>query len=63
MNSRTLLIVILVSLLSSCDTKPSSSAPLTCHDNPKGRSKAEQMAISDACFRSGQFKKSANKQW
>lgn len=62
MNKTTLLALILTSLLSGCEqSKPLKE--LTCKDDPKGRSKAEQMAIGDACFRRGSFHKSSGRTW
>ena len=56
------LAVTLMCLLSGCDN-PKPVAALTCKDDPTGRSKEEQMAIGDACFRGGSFKKSSGKVW
>lgn len=56
----------LIFLLTGCDSpKPSAEmlAKLTCKDDPKGRSKEEQTAIADACFRGGSFKKSSGIEW
>ena len=54
--------VTLMCLLSGCEN-PKPVAELTCKDDPTGRSKEEQMAIGDACFRGGSFKKSSGKVW
>lgn len=49
-------------VLSGCfDDKPKKA--LTCNDDPKGRPRAEQIAIGDACFKSGTFHKSPYKGW
>lgn len=56
----------LIFLLTGCDKpKPSAEAlaKLTCEDSPNGRSKEEQTAIADACFRGGSFKKSSGRTW
>lgn len=56
------LAMTLMCLLSGCDnSKPVKE--LTCKDDPTGRSKEEQMAIGDACFRGGSFKKSSGRMW
>jgi len=56
------LLFVLIGIISACD-KPKSVAQLTCKDSPVGRTKAEQMAIADACFLGGSFKKSSGKEW
>lgn len=62
MNKTTLFALILAGLLGGCEqSKPLKE--LTCEDDPKGRSKAEQMAIGDACFRRGSFHKSSGREW
>lgn len=47
------------------EDKPKSTKELTCDDDPKGRPRAEQIAIGDACFRGkkDQFHKSPYKEW
>ncbi|MBA2710168.1 MAG: entry exclusion lipoprotein TrbK [Tatlockia sp.] len=54
--------LLLLSLLTGCD-KPKPLTELTCADSPVGRSKEEQIAIGDACFRRGTFTKSSGKGW
>lgn len=62
MKKITILTLTLMCFLSGCE-KPKPLKELTCADDPKGRSKAEQMAIGDACFRRGSFHKSSGHQW
>lgn len=57
------LALILISLLSGCDNAKPSEKPLSCKDNPKGRTQAEQRVIAESCFRSGSFKKSSGIHW
>ncbi len=54
---------VLVSCLAGCGGDKSPAKALTCADNPTGRSKAEQMEIGDACFRSGSYTKSPPRVW
>lgn len=59
-----LLITGVVLALGGCfEDKPKKA--LTCDDDPKGRSRAEQIEIGDACFRGkkDQFHKSPYKGW
>jgi len=58
-----LMALLLIGLLTGCDQPSKSTAELTCKDDPEGRSKAEQTAIADACFRQGSFKKSSGMEW
>ena len=57
-----LLVWVLVSLLTGCDSSKPAKV-LTCQDDPTGRSKEERMAIGDACFRGGSYKKSPPMAW
>ncbi len=55
---------VLAGLLFGCDQPEQPKAiELSCNDSPQGRSKAEQTAIADACFRQGRFKKSSGMEW
>lgn len=62
MNQSHLMALLLIGLLSGCK-EPKPVTELTCKDSPKGRPKAEQTAIADACFRQGSFKKSSGMEW
>ncbi len=58
--------IVLTYLLTGCEgeqAKTESLSKLTCKDSPIERSKEEQTAIADACFRSGNFVKSSGKEW
>ncbi len=57
------LALVLSGLLAACSESPKPVAELTCQDSPQGRSKEEQTAIADACFRQGGFKKSSGREW
>ena len=63
MKKADLLVLVLVGLLAGCDNAKSPAKELTCKDDPTGRPKAEQIAIGDACFRGGSFKKSVEIGW
>ena len=63
MNQSHLMALLLVGLLSGCDQPPKPATELNCKDSPKGRPKAEQTAIADACFRQGSFKKNSGMEW
>ena len=57
------MVLTLMVMLAACDNSTPSETKLTCQDDPKGRSKAEQTMIADACFRSGGFRKSSGQEW
>ncbi|HHS8316185.1 TPA: entry exclusion lipoprotein TrbK [Legionella pneumophila] len=57
-----LVTLVLIGCLAGCDN-PKPLSELTCEDSPVGRTKEEQTAIADACFRAGSFKKSSGKEW
>ncbi|HHV6060370.1 TPA: hypothetical protein ACULYW_001741 [Legionella pneumophila] len=63
-------LVILIYLLSGCDTADTKSrskvenlASLTCDSSREDRTKEELQAIGDACFRGGNYSKSSGKKW
>ncbi len=62
MNQSHVMVLLLIGLLSGCEA-PKPVNELTCKDSPTGRPKVEQMAIADACFRQGSFKKSSGMEW
>lgn len=57
------LVLVLAGLIAGCDSAKPTEKVLTCKDDPTGRPKAEQIAIGDACFRGGSFKKSVAVEW
>jgi entry exclusion lipoprotein TrbK len=57
-----LALVIASGFLAGCDQKTDTSK-LTCHDDPVGRNKAEQQAISDACALGGKNTPSPERKW
>lgn len=63
MKTNKVLGLLLVGFIAGCSNEKPVEKVLTCADNPKGRPKAEQMAIADACFRRGEFKKSPPMSW
>lgn len=63
MKKTVLVVLILAGLLSGCGKPKTDLTKLTCNDDPAGPTKEEQMAIADACFRGGSFKKSSGIQW
>ena len=63
MNQSYLMALLLVGLITGCDQPPKPATELTCKDSPYGRSKTEQTAIAEACFRQGKFEKSSGMEW
>jgi entry exclusion lipoprotein TrbK len=63
MNQSQLLTLLLLGLLSGCNQPCKPVTELNCKDSPVGRPKVEQIAIADACFRQGRFKKSSGREW
>jgi entry exclusion lipoprotein TrbK len=63
MKKISVLVLVLSGLIAGCSSEKPSEKRLTCADSPKGRPRAEQMAIADACFLRGTFKKSPHREW